>query len=234
MASMWDAFMEQVRTMPSPVEGARAAAGARSPVESTEGRVYRSDLPREQALLKERLRARNEAILAAGTAAGPQSYQRLREINLRPASPFTPAVGQRERDERLRAQVAAAQAPKKTTEQVDPTTGDYTRKEEMETDDGKVTRERKGNKYQEQYEKLLQQQVNQQQMLRLQPLAQLVDQLTGSRLAPGFQDPNIAARQDLAARVQAAGQLAQMEAAPAAAEYKRFICLERKAEIGTG
>ena len=53
-----DPVVEAFTNIPSPVERARAAAASKAPVDSTEGRFYRSGLTRDQFNLNEKLRNR--------------------------------------------------------------------------------------------------------------------------------------------------------------------------------
>ena len=121
--------------------------------------------------------------------------------------------------------------------------GDVTVKEETTAPDGsKITREKTANKYEEAMRQILRPEPTPEEMayrqrlkeaaamqpqVNLQPLAQMVDALTGSRMAPGFQDPNIAQEQRMAQRLRAAKALADEARQPEQEAYRRLMA-ERK------
>lgn len=112
---------------------------------------------------------------------------------------------QQSQQDRIRSAVGLKS--KKTIE-TDPT-GKQTVKQNFKVADGtEVSIKSTTNPYQDQYEQMLQQGMQDQGPLNLQPIAQLVDQWTGSSLAPGFGAQRSQQMQEQANRIRMAGALA--------------------------
>ena len=161
----------------------------------------------------------------------------MAQLGLGGAAMASPRMQAQQMQDRIQAQQQTAAAAKdqqkarleqalgvesKTTIKKKPT-GETEVSEEFKTDQGTMKITRQENKYQQQYEDLLQQGVQQQQALNLQPIAMFVDQLTGSRMAPQMQDATAAQQQQLAQRIRYSKALRDAAEEPAMKEYQRRI-----------
>lgn len=106
-----------------------------------------------------------------------------------------------------RIQQAVGLKSKKIIE-TDPS-GKQTIKQKFEVNDGtKISIESQENPYQKQYEEMLQEGMQRNTDINLQPIAQLVDQWTGSRFAPGMSQQRQEQEREKIRRANMAGALA--------------------------
>jgi hypothetical protein len=106
-----------------------------------------------------------------------------------------------------RIQQAVGLKSKKVIE-TDPT-GKQTIKQNFKVNDGtEITIKSQENPYQKQYEEMLQEGMQRNTDINLQPIAQLVDQWTGSRFAPGMSQQRQEQEQEKIRRANMAGALA--------------------------
>lgn len=145
---------------------------------------------------KRLLAQNNRDVLAQGTQAFKERIQKQQSLQQQQA--------QLEKD---RVQQAVGLKSKKTIE-TDPT-GKQTIKQNFKIADGtEVTIKSEENPYQQQYEQMLQQGMQETGGLNLQPIAQLVDQWTGSQFAPGMARQRQQQQTEQANRIRMAGALA--------------------------
>jgi hypothetical protein len=130
-------------------------------------------------------------------------------------------LAQQKNLQKEKLQQAVGLKSKKVIE-TDPS-GKQTVKQNFKTNDGtEVTIKSMENPYQKQYEQMLQQGMQQNADINLQPLAQLVDTWTGSNFAPGMLKQQRIAQEQKNQRLRMAGALASEGQKPiAAAENKR-------------